>query len=135
MMRKKNFKLNFNYCYILQSTVLKKKTYIGWTVHPKRRLRQHNGEISGGANRTKIGRPWKMICYIMGFPSGYEARSFECYLHNPKTRRYSISGQLKTLELTLNRGKWKNIPFKIGVYWLQPGFDKIKNCNNYSSTL
>lgn len=40
-----------NYCYILANT-LNNKTYVGYTNNPLRRLRQHNGEIKGGAMYT-----------------------------------------------------------------------------------
>src|SRR5665811_1255554 len=58
----------FHCVYLLKSLHPKyyRRTYIGYTVNPVRRLRQHNGEIVGGASRTKKGRPWKMICYISG---------------------------------------------------------------------
>lgn len=35
--------------------------YTGVTTDPARRLRQHNGEIAGGAKYTKHRRPVKMI--------------------------------------------------------------------------
>ena len=47
-------------CYLLvsQAPGFKDHTYIGFTVNPPRRIRQHNGAIAGGANRTKRKRPW-----------------------------------------------------------------------------
>ncbi|CAN5199764.1 GIY-YIG nuclease family protein [soil metagenome] len=34
--------------------------YIGKTIDLKKRLRQHNGEISGGAKYTRVRRPVKL---------------------------------------------------------------------------
>jgi len=47
-------------CYLLTSLNAghKHKTYVGFTVNPKRRLRQHNGSIQGGATKTSKCRPW-----------------------------------------------------------------------------
>ena len=72
------------YCYFLRSlnTNHSRKTYIGCTNDLNRRLRQHNGEITGGAKRTSIGRPWQMICYFTGFIDRHSALSFEWYLHH-----------------------------------------------------
>ncbi len=60
------------------STIDSSATYIGATVDPDRRLRQHNGEISGGARATGR-RPgeWQRICYVSGFKDKHEALSFE----------------------------------------------------------
>ena len=56
------------YCYILgQSKQLQKgtgKTYNGYTVNLNRRLRQHNGEIKGGAFATKGVGPWEFIAVM-----------------------------------------------------------------------
>ena len=56
------------YCYILgQSKQLQKgtgKTYNGYTVNLNHRLRQHNGEIKGGAYATKGIGPWEFIAVM-----------------------------------------------------------------------
>ena len=63
------------HCYMLQSTD-GSRTYVGATVNPDRRLRQHNGEISGGARATK-GRAWTRHFLVGGFSDEREALRFE----------------------------------------------------------
>lgn len=36
---------------------------------PPRRIRQHNGDITQGAYKTRMGRPWEMEAIVHGFPS------------------------------------------------------------------
>lgn len=47
-------------CYLLWSEKLG-KTYVGCTNNFSRRLRQHNGELSGGGIFTSRGRPWELV--------------------------------------------------------------------------
>ncbi|MED6201551.1 hypothetical protein PIB30_096177 [Stylosanthes scabra] len=46
-------------------------------LNPRRRIRQHNGEIGCGAWRTKKKRPWEMVLYIYGFPTNVAALQVE----------------------------------------------------------
>jgi structure-specific endonuclease subunit SLX1 len=70
--------MSFVYC--LYSTINHRRTYIGATKNVKRRVRQHNGEIKGGAKYTRSHRPWKLAWYIQGFPSWRSALSCEWYI-------------------------------------------------------
>lgn len=49
-------------CYLLisLSPLAKNVVYIGSTPDPKKRIRQHNGEIAGGAKKTMKKRPCKL---------------------------------------------------------------------------
>ncbi len=63
------------YCYMLASTD-GARTYVGATVNPARRLRQHNGELAGGARATK-GRQWRRMFLVGGFADERAALRFE----------------------------------------------------------
>jgi len=71
----------FFHCYLLGSLDPKHpmKSYVGFTVDPHRRLRQHNGILkSGGAWKTKrSGRPWRFVCIVYGFDSQRTSLQFE----------------------------------------------------------
>ena len=66
------------YVYLLQST--NGSTYVGATVDPDRRLRQHNREIKGGARATGAkcakGETWTRVCMVGAFEKK-EALRFE----------------------------------------------------------
>ncbi|CAE6223314.1 unnamed protein product [Arabidopsis arenosa] len=63
--------------YLILSTTEPIKTYVGITTDFARRLKQHNGEIRGGAKASSAGRPWLCACIITGFTCLSQASSFE----------------------------------------------------------
>lgn len=65
------------------------RTYIGYTVDPGRRIRQHNGELTLGAKRTRWHRPWRFVCVVMGLPSRFSGLSLEWAWQNPLKGRHT----------------------------------------------
>ena len=58
-------------------------TYVGITNNPERRLRQHNGEIKGGAKYTSLKKgngKWDFYGFILGLEKN-EALSIEKKIH------------------------------------------------------
>jgi structure-specific endonuclease subunit SLX1 len=95
------------------------QTYIGATVDPDRRLRQHNKEISGGARATGMrveqGLSWKRACYISNIPEWRSALQIEwrwkqlgrtqCkHIKNPIQRRLHSLKRLLSLEKPTEKG-------------------------------
>jgi hypothetical protein len=72
------------------------------------RIRQHNGEITGGAKKTKKWRPWIPVCVIKGFYESSQALRFEYRLQHPGKRRKagedSIMFTIKNLIKLINNG-------------------------------
>lgn len=63
--------------YLIASTNPPFKTYVGVTTDFSRRLKQHNGELKGGAKASRAGRPWICACLVRGFRGRSEACEFE----------------------------------------------------------
>ncbi|KAI3388623.1 hypothetical protein SNEBB_008473 [Seison nebaliae] len=116
---------------------IKNTTYIGYTVNPGRRIDQHNGGISqGGANKTNMRGPWRMILTVHGFPNDTAALKFEWAWQNPeKSRRVKhlmpstsrlqqmkLGGRLKKryklfiLQLMLTSNYWRRL--SLTLQWL-----------------
>ncbi|KAJ4771890.1 Structure-specific endonuclease subunit slx1 [Rhynchospora pubera] len=62
--------------YLIVSSRLP-RTYVGVTTNFTRRLKQHNGELKGGAKASSAGRPWSLACIVRGFENRSEACEFE----------------------------------------------------------
>ncbi len=73
--------------YLLQSISYPNSFYIGYSVDIYHRLRQHNGEIVGGAKKTRYKRPWQIICHISGFGDKVSALQFEWKWQHPTGKR------------------------------------------------
>lgn len=105
-----------HYCYILRNSYQphKNRTYNGYTVNPKHRVRQHNQEIKGGAMYTKLwgNKDWEMYCLLKGFPDHHSALQCEWKIKHPARKRTrpqkynSPSGRIIGLNEILQLDKW-----------------------------
>ncbi|MEE8508486.1 MAG: GIY-YIG nuclease family protein [Myxococcota bacterium] len=62
--------------YVLVSSA-GRRTYVGITTDPERRLAQHNGVRKGGARTTRRGRPWRIGALYGPCGSRAEAQRLE----------------------------------------------------------
>lgn len=100
------------FCYWIVSM---NSSYIGATVDPRKRLRQHCGVLSGGARRTK-GKLWKFQAVISGFRTWKEALQFEWSFKFYSKRCRSIASRKSALETLLARERWtSNSPLAASV--------------------
>ncbi|XP_014294246.1 structure-specific endonuclease subunit slx1 [Halyomorpha halys] len=122
-----------NYCvYILQSRNIRYigRIYIGFTVNPNRRIKQHNAGVAhGGANKTNHKGPWEMVLVIHGFPHEILALRFEWAWQHPFLSRRlkqvkkkilhesQLSYHLRILNEMLQTGPWARLP--LHVQWLR----------------
>ena len=93
-------------------------TYAGVSPYYQRRLRQHNGEIKGGAKYTiSKGPGWKHICLVSGFRNKIEALQFEWAVkHAPPRNKGGIKSRIKKLYDTFRKERWtRNSPLSCDV--------------------
>lgn len=96
-------------CYIIANEF--GKTYNGYTNNIKKRIRQHNREISGGAKETKNGK-WHYLAILTGFADNHEALSCEWKIKHPTNKKRrpikycSVNGRILSLNLVLGLDVW-----------------------------
>ena len=106
-----------NYCYLLYIPGTN-RTYIGATNDPAHRLRQHNGELAGGAKATS-GKQWTQAFYVSGFPDWSNTLQFEWAWKRQSRNQPGLKGKIVGLRklLALSRATTTATPY---VYWAQP---------------
>lgn len=108
-----------HYCYILYNVKQPQCTYVGYTTNPTRRLRQHNGIISGGARATIGKSEWAFLVLVTS-PSfnKHTGLSFEWHLkralrpQKPKGATKRIEALFKTLN---ENSKFNHFDFHIYI--------------------
>lgn len=66
-------------------------TYVGIARDVARRIRQHNGEIVGGARATKGRGPWRLLHEEPGYAGRSAAQSREYYLKKDRSLRRRLA--------------------------------------------
>lgn len=118
-------------CYILTNRE-GTRTYVGYTNNPGRRLRQHNGEIKGGARATRGHRGAWAFLALLSSPqlTHHTALSLEWHIKHPlpgsggrgrsrgrerggRGRMRGAAGRIATLPLVLRHPKFAHMRFAV----------------------
>ena len=112
-----------HFCYILVNAS-KRNTYAGYTVNPARRIRQHRGELAGGAKYTsRYGPSWEFTIILTSLSPGWtnkKALSAEWHL-KPHTkadrskRGDPMERRIDLLKRAFNNVKFTDFTFEIFV--------------------
>lgn len=95
-------------CYCIKS-IETSKTYVGITNNLQRRLRQHNGELKGGARYTTgTGGTWSLAMLVGPFSTQQHALHFEWHWKHAEPKKLTgLKGrQVKLLTLLKNKISW-----------------------------
>ena len=97
-----------------------RRSYVGYTVAPERRLRQHNRALRGGARATACARDWVYLAHVVGFGSDRSARRaamrFE-WLTKHRSRRHRAGESARVRRLTAMRSllaepEWRGLTLR-----------------------
>lgn len=121
------------YLLYCNNPTYKGRTYIGFTVNPNTRIKQHNrGKDHGGAWKTSNRGPWIMVLIIHGFPNKTSALRFEWAWQHPhisrrlrhlpkkKSNQKTFDYCLTILMEMLKTGPWHRLP--LTIRWLDYDF-------------
>ena len=109
-------------------------TYAGVSPDPIKRLRKHNGEISGGAKYTlSKGKGWQHLCLVHGFQSKIQSMQFEWAVkHVPPRNVGGLQSRIKKLYSVFNKPHWtskspeaSSVPLQIE--WIKKDIDFLFN--------
>lgn len=115
-----------HFCYIIENET-RTKTYVGYTTTPLKRIRQHNGEIKGGAKYTsRNGTKWTYVAIVsspLPLPhfDNHIALSLEWHMkphgknHILRTME-PVKGRIQLLAKALAREKFNTLPIWIHVF-------------------
>jgi predicted GIY-YIG superfamily endonuclease len=104
-----------HFCYILYDKS-SNRTYVGYTVKPNRRIRQHQGIIKGGARyTTKRGGEWEYLA-IIASPEFTNRTGLSFEWHVKHKKKYNVEGRIISLiETILNNKKFQDYTYYIYV--------------------
>ena len=102
----------------------KQRTYVGITNNMNRRLRQHNGELVGGAKATRVGKPWNVWIAVEGFPTQTSSLQFEwMWKHMAPKKSHGKKARIAKLRDLLKKEQWtaksplaNSIPLTVTIY-------------------
>ena len=123
-----------NCCYVLRSNGLgygrRSRTYAGYTVDPIRRIRQHNGELSGGAWSTSSRQGDWSFAFIVcsdGFDR-HLALSFEWHLKHLPSQRWKRSYKKTPADWKADKERLRGLAMRLACLRNAMGLPKFSAC-------